>query len=323
MSQVDITKDNVWYHYDIILEENFKAMCKICESIVVYLQIGKLTQHLYTTHNEYFISLAKKRLRENPEIYYDNVHLQCRVCLEHLPSQDYVNHRHSATEVAYYETSTNNIEHCTQNGDFTVKCKVVNCGEAITLSLSETMNTHLDSFTHLDKLRSMQTHAMSMPPTIAKKSELIQYYQILPNFQAKCRFCDFQDCYIDITNFSQHVEKHDIVSMCEEKCGKGWPWMYFKNYILFTSECIICRGHLPYCPERLEDHLYHLHFIDKNNDYVYDLGWEWKYCEKSNVFEVRCDICGTEISLDVKLTHFNQHTHHFEDTAGPSGSQQN
>ncbi|XP_012228148.1 uncharacterized protein [Linepithema humile] len=313
MSQVDITKDNVWYHYERILEQFFRAKCKICES-------------------------TNKRLKGKPEIYYDNVHLRCRVCLEHLPSQKYNTHWHSADEIARYETSTNKIEFFTQNSDFTVKCKVVTCSETITFSLSATMYNHVKSKTHLKKLRSIQTDAMSMPPTIANKSEQLQNYIILSNFQAKCKSCDFQVCYIDTTNFSLHVrERHVEVTSYEEKNGREYPWIYFKYHAKYTSQCLYCPD--VFSPSQLQYlklHLDYCHPPDTLAYYQNDYDWVWKYCKKSGDFEVQCSFCFTEISLDVN-SHFNHHTHHFKDThwqkltstrrtydtAELSGSQQN
>jgi hypothetical protein len=124
-------------------------------------------------------------------------------------------------------------------------------------------------------------------------NELWQSYIKLENFQAKCKFCDFQDYYINTTNFSQHVkEKHEEVFSYEEKCV-GWPWIYFKYHAEYTLQCLICQIFLP---SHLKYLVLYLHYSHSPNtlDYYYYYSWVWKYCKKSD-FEVRYSLCITEI----------------------------
>nr|XP_012234201.1 PREDICTED: uncharacterized protein LOC105679011 [Linepithema humile]XP_012234202.1 PREDICTED: uncharacterized protein LOC105679011 [Linepithema humile] len=333
MSRVKISKDNVWDHFEKILEQNFRAWCKICELSFLFVDLQCVVKHFGDKHNEDFISLATKKRREMPKMYFDK-YVNCLVCGTKLLFQNYHNHlcQHSTMVLAYYEMTRNKREYYIQTGDFTIKCKIVNCGKIITLPLSKTIKNYLLGDTHLKKLRNMQTDAMSMPLTIKEKRELLrEKYVILRCFQAKCKSCKFQDYYIDTTNFSQHVnERHADVALYERKCGEGWPWMCFKYYALSTSICIICKTVLPYYSELLINHLHYQHFMNTRDYYHHDLSWVWKYCNASGDFEVRCNLCTAKISLDVK-SHFNHHTHHFKDTrwqkltstAGPSGSQPN
>nr|XP_012220499.1 PREDICTED: uncharacterized protein LOC105671142 isoform X2 [Linepithema humile] len=168
--------------------------------------------------------------------------------------------------------------------------------------------------------------------SIENMQELRLNYDLI-DFRAKCQSCDFQSCYVNTKNFSQHVkEKHLEINNDEEACGENWQFKCF-NYINSTTlQCRLCNTEHSNNRSTLKNHLFN-HFSDKK-EHIVDCGWVWNCCTKVGDFEIECHFCQSKISLDVPLWYFDRHiedkhpnrltsTQRMCDIAGSSGSQPN
>lgn len=117
-----------------------------------------------------------------------------------------------------FEISTNKEDYFAQTEDFEMVCRVPNCGKRINLCIKYNLTKHLSSKIYLDKVKSRLLDARSLSNVI---KELLQNFIIwIKNAEARCKFSNFQDCYIFIATFEQHVERHLNVFLYEKVYGQ-------------------------------------------------------------------------------------------------------
>nr|XP_012228119.1 PREDICTED: uncharacterized protein LOC105675495 [Linepithema humile] len=315
MSEVKITKDNVWEHFKELSGQFFKAKCEICKSDLIYVDFTTIDRHLRENHFDYLLHTVDKKLKKLK--MYDNLRLQSSVGDKNISFQDndYIRILKNMANAAILK---NKSEYCAQVDVFTIKCKIGNCDFTTNLPVSYNIKHHFLTELHMSNLREMQTGAMSMPPTIANEREqFMEKYVILTDFQAICakQSCFVMNRYIDHKKFNKHVsEIHPQVTSYENKNGGEYPWMQFKYLDEIRSQCLHCPlgfGNPPSKEDWLREHLEGGYHNDINR-YVHKskIGkeWEWKYCTKieERDYHVRCDICRNEIELElVNLTNLN------------------
>nr|XP_012225694.1 PREDICTED: uncharacterized protein LOC105674136 [Linepithema humile] len=337
---MNITKKNVWDYYKE--SRNLQAKCIFCKLTFSYVSLKNFYKHIDNEHEDDFKSIVNGKRRKTPEIYYNKLKSVCLVCKNIVSREmfpDHIQNSHSVEEVTKCDQKINKQKYCTQINTFGVRCMLMNCNKTIIFAIEKTgLKNHLAS-KHKKKWKNKQTGAMCVPIEVknAEKKTLLDNYRLIPEcFQANCKFrlCIFRGCYINTTNFTEHVIKdHKEISSYEDINGEGYPWMYFKYYDEDYSQCLLCQdiNTVTTLEDLLKYHLENTHFatfpFNHNGS-----SWVWKYCTKIKDFHVRCNLCSIEKELDVQLTDLNQHienTHLNEptstkrayDIAGSSASQ--
>nr|XP_012224431.1 PREDICTED: uncharacterized protein LOC105673402 [Linepithema humile] len=138
--------------------------------------------------------------------------------------------------------------------------------------------------------------------SLITKEHIWEYYINLTDFKAQCKYCEFKYNYINDTNFKRHIEKNHkkILEYEEERKLRKWPWMYFKYSDQLLSQCIICYANILSTSKSadLEDHL-SSHSKEQRKNHILQ-NWKRKYWTQRNDFEVECDICNNNISLQIR-----------------------
>ncbi|XP_067213710.1 uncharacterized protein [Linepithema humile] len=140
------------------------------------------------------------------------------------------------------------------------------------------------------------------------KKNIWQYYENLSNFKVKCRFCIKEYYCVAITNFSRHVRTmhRDVVDHKDEELYI-LPSKFFKysnKGSAVVMQCIICNLTFKPDSELLTKHL-RKHSMKQLEDHSFP-SWSWKYCIKSEDYQVKCYICNKNINLNISRQ-LNQH----------------
>jgi len=126
------------------------------------------------------------------------------------------------------------------------------------------------------------------------KATMWQYYEQLPKWKARCKFCSNKHSYIDISRQITHIQRKHEEIFEHEIIRQEWPWIYFKCMYNDTSNvriCLICNVKILSNIESVEKHLRN-HSKKEMEDYEF-LSWVWKYYIKTGSFIARCDLCPT------------------------------
>nr|XP_012234209.1 PREDICTED: uncharacterized protein LOC105679014 [Linepithema humile] len=315
MSEFTLTKNNVWDYFQRIPNEKFRAKCKKCKKNFTYITDIAFLTHLRTKkHQKYFSDKANKNFEEKPNIYYDQLQLQCKICDKKVSHANFREHvrDHSQEEKAYYEARRTIKEHMIQHDNFEAKCGVENCDDIIVLQIIPPLIYHLES-KHRNELENIQKDATRKPTMITNKEDLLCNYILHrpDRFHAQCNFCNFEEYYTDTGVFHKHLKKKHKKVYSYEDANKGFPWEHFKYYDENNLQCLLCRNlHTEeFILEYLEEHVYSYHeqtyhatLQDRNSS---DMAW--KYCDTSGDFQVRCRLCSAEKELDIEFTKLNDH----------------
>nr|XP_012234212.1 PREDICTED: uncharacterized protein LOC105679017 [Linepithema humile] len=254
-----------------------------------------------------------KTLKRNPDIYYNQSKLQCKVCDKNVSHANFREHvqNHSENEKAYYEARRTKQEHMIQHDKFEAKCGVENCDDIILLQIIPPLIYHLES-KHRNELEYIQKDATRVPTKVTNREELLQNYTLHTEyFHAKCYFCNYKEYYIDTAKFHEHLKNDHNKVHSYENAKKGFPWEHFKYYDENSLQCLLCRNlHTEeFILEYLEEHLYLYHrqtylatLQDRNSSDM-----TWKYCDISGDLQVRCHLCSAKKELDINLTKLNDH----------------
>nr|XP_012220498.1 PREDICTED: uncharacterized protein LOC105671142 isoform X1 [Linepithema humile] len=325
-------KENMWEYYTKL--SSFEAKCKYCTYKVKYIFIKHLSMHVKKWHK----SLSEwEQADENqkPWIYFkyayeytfdENIlHSECLMCGEFFLTtlESTKTHLSQHSEELHDFIRDHWVMKYFIKSDDTTKFKCTICCKNITIFIDSKVSHHI-----------IVSHPKELHLSISIKSmqKLRQNYE-LEDFEAKCQSCNFQFCYVNTKNFSQHVkEKHLEINNDEEACGENWQFKCF-NYINSTTlQCRLCNTEHSNNRSTLKNHLFN-HFSDKK-EHIVDCGWVWNCCTKVGDFEIECHFCQSKISLDVPLWYFDRHiedkhpnrltsTQRMCDIAGSSGSQPN
>nr|XP_012234190.1 PREDICTED: uncharacterized protein LOC105678999 isoform X2 [Linepithema humile] len=314
MSEIIITKDNLWKYFERITEEKFRANCKKCGESFTYITDTAFLAHLRTKkHQKYFVDEANKNLEEEPYIYYDQLKQQCEVCDKNVLYERFEAHvqDHFEEEMAYYEARRTIKEHMIQHDNFEAKCGVENCDDIILLQIIPPLIYHLES-KHRNELEYIQKDATRVPTKVTNREELLQNYTLHTEyFHAKCNFCNYKEYYVDTVKFHEHLKNDHNEVYSYENAKKGFPWEHFKYYDEDNLQCLLCRNlHTEvFMLEWLTDHIYSYHnrtyYATLHNRNSSDM--TWKYIDISGDFQVRCRLCSAENKLDINFTKLNDH----------------
>nr|XP_012221281.1 PREDICTED: uncharacterized protein LOC105671574 isoform X1 [Linepithema humile] len=328
-------KENMWEYYTKVTY--FQVKCKFQNTHLFFNYNLQFYMHVKQKHEEICKWEEDHKIEKWPwmcfkysyEYISDKSILfsECFLCGDFFPADKistttHLSDKHSATGMRNF-TDNWIIKYVIQSAD-TRKFKCTICCKNLTIDISSEMYYH-----------TIKSHPEELQSIISRKDtqKLWQNYKNLRNFQIQCQHCDFQYCYINTTNFIDHIKKEHIDEYnYEETNGKQWPFKFFNFISSTTVQCCLCIVIiLSFDINKLETHL-NLHFSKKPN-YFIDCDWIWKYCKKVGDFEVEC-FCQRKISLDVSLWYFDHHiaathpnrlpsTQRTHDIAKPSGSQPN
>nr|XP_012221210.1 PREDICTED: uncharacterized protein LOC105671540 isoform X2 [Linepithema humile] len=348
MSEIIVTKENVWQYYEKL--SDWVAKCKFCANKYMYIDDRWFYEHIQRTHQEIFEYETYEGRQEWPWIYFKyaysythplsnicTLYLKCLLCgvnCDHSTIESLVNHlrNHSNNkkELEDYVFHDWVKKYCTKCTDFTMDCNLCFLSK-YNFSLENHLNEHIT--THSDNLgNELETYDIVTSLEYVQDSKIIEiqtnmweyYYNNLPYFQAKCKFCVFQCCYVDIINLHSHIEtEHKKIFDCEKILeGAKSPWMYFKysyqyisNKYRFYSICLICGVIFPFTMKSLKNHLTHQHSDEELKNYTgifHD--WIWKYCRQSDDNnEVKCNICCKNVSVYISTAMYHAIKEHPEE----------
>ncbi|XP_067205027.1 uncharacterized protein [Linepithema humile] len=338
--EIILTKDNVWDYLEQIPKERFKAKCKTCKTNLTYANLSNFSRHLRFCHNDHFASRVKENIKNSPDTYYNEAGY-CLICSGAVQQEDYSRHMmlHPTQEVVQYVTGKTKEEYYTQTDVFELKCTLNNCNERITCYIIGNTKNHISKHNEAGKLEKIDTGSIYVPNKITDVQDLWKNYTCDDsNFLVNCKFpeCQFQGCYIDInlTKFCKHVEDHhEKVFAYEKQDGNQFPRMYFKYRNEEYSECCLCASYTSISTV-IYALYYHLETRHPGTpNFHHTVSWGWKYCQKSNITQVKCNFCSKLIDIDVDLKDLNHHTENTHmkeppstekahEIAGPSKSQQ-
>nr|XP_012234211.1 PREDICTED: uncharacterized protein LOC105679016 [Linepithema humile] len=338
MSKFVLTKDNVWDYFEEIPNKDL-ASCKKCGERFVYTIDSSILKHLRgQKHQKYFNDAAKRNVSDNLDIYYTPQDTACTICKIHVLRKNLDQHIkdfHPLKKLAHYEAMRTKMEHIRKVSNFKLMCELQNCNSGITLQIHPNINRHLQE-KHPNELKNIETDAT--PTAVTNKEDVLRNYILhRPHrFQAQCKFCNFNEYYVQTENFRKHVQEDHNVVLLHENAKKGYPWKHFKYFEENILQCNLCQGlHIEnVIQDKLAKHVFKIHRDIHNKTFMHRNGTDWtqKYCDFSDDFQVRCYFCNKETELDIEFTKLNDHivnTHSKEppstkrqyETAGPSGSQ--
>nr|XP_012221190.1 PREDICTED: uncharacterized protein LOC105671529 isoform X2 [Linepithema humile] len=277
-------KENTWEYYTKVTYFHVKCKFQNC-TYQIHNYSLRLYAHVKQEH-EVICKWEEDHINEkwpwtyfrySYEYIFDQSILfsECFFCGEFFPADKistttHLSDKHSATEI--HNFTDNWIKKYVIQSTDTKKFKCTICCKNLTIDISEMCYHTIIS--HPEELQSI----------ISRKStqKLWQNYRNLRNFQVQCQHCDFQYCYINTTNFIEHVKKEHIDEYnYEQTNGKNWPFKFF-NYINSTTvQCRLCILLHSLDKDKLIDHLY-LHFPELLDHFI-DYGWIWKYCTKLHI----------------------------------------
>nr|XP_012234210.1 PREDICTED: uncharacterized protein LOC105679015 [Linepithema humile] len=343
MSEIILTKDNVFQYFKRDNQKKFRARCNTCGTSLDYATNDNFLRHLRTdTHKEYFIRETNKNIEADPDIYYNKLLQMCDICGKRVSQATIKAHlkTHSIEKMVHHETKRTKNEYMIQYDEFWVKCKLENCNELKPLCLSPTLKKHFEKHKKRNELKNIQTDETRKPTIITNKKELLHNYTLHnpDRFHARCNFCDFEEYYVNFSKIRQHIhEYHNEVYKHEEK-HRGYPWKHYKYYNKNKLQCNLCKEwHIEdftYFDSGVISHIFFMHTLEHGKTVGDVNGTEWapKYCDIDGDFQVQCCLCPEEMELNIEFTKLNDHienTHPKEppsmkrqyETAGPSGSQ--
>nr|XP_012232180.1 PREDICTED: uncharacterized protein LOC105677876 isoform X2 [Linepithema humile] len=336
-SNIMEVKENMWKYYTKL--PNFRTRCKLqnCNFECNYISSTYFSIHIHEKHKAIF-KWKNAHNDQKPWIYFNYsfeyisdkeiLYSKCLMCGEFFlvdceSTTTHLLQKHSEEELRNFIDNPWIMKYFKVSDD-TAEIKCTICCKNITINIFPFVSDHIIE-NHLEELHfNISTKDMK---------KLCQNY-ILKDFQAKCRSCNFQSCYVNITNFTKHVKKkHKETYNHKEVHEHIYPWMY---YTYFTSYYLICRcfNKVECIYDFLTTHLNDYSFESFHNTSFRKSGWERKYYTQSSDFEVQCNICRSKISLNIPLWYFDRHvatthpnrltsTQRTHDIAGPSGSQPN
>ncbi|XP_067210298.1 uncharacterized protein [Linepithema humile] len=252
--------------------------------------------------------------------YLNLLFSQCIICdakfLSTSKSEDLEDHLNSHSEKQRWNhiLRSSKGKYWTQRNNFVVECNI--CHTKLNLYIHHYLDIHIRK-THSDKLKNMQethdpvdsservssleTNITFMPLCIATKKHIWEYYTKLTDFKAQCKYCEVKHIYINDSSFKRHIRlfHKKILEFEEEKKLIKEPWMYFKYSDQLLLQCIICDADILSTSksEDLEDHL-SSHSEEQRKNHILQ-NWKRKYWTQRNDFEVECDICNNNISLQI------------------------
>ncbi|XP_012232178.1 uncharacterized protein [Linepithema humile] len=337
-SKVIEVKENMWEYYSKL--PNFRARCKSqnCTFECHYISHVLLLVHIDEKHKA-ILEWENEHIDQKPWMYFKYsfeyisdkkiLYSECLICDEFFlvdreSTTTHMLQKHSEEELRNFIDNPWMMKYFIQSDDTTeFKCTI--CCKNITININSVLSDHIIE-NHLEKLH--------LNISTKNKEKLDQNYT-LQDFQAKCRFCNFQSCYVNTTNFTEHVKKeHEETYNHEAAHEHTYPWMYFTYFTSYYLQCRCCDKVVECIYDFLTTHLDDHSFESFLNTSFRKSGWERKYYTQSSDFEVQCNICRSKISLNIPLWYFDRHiatthpnrltsTQRTHDIAGPSGSQPN
>nr|XP_012221192.1 PREDICTED: uncharacterized protein LOC105671530 isoform X2 [Linepithema humile] len=311
-SKVAEIKENMWEYYNNIQDQ---VNCKFCEYNCFYIHsTSNFREHTHDWHTKIHDWEIEHKRQIWPFAYFmycyqyigdkEIMYSKCLICRDVFAFNDKLAETHlknlhseDIKRFSIYAPKNWIFKYCYQKGD-KIKCNICYKNTSIQV-LSAPLNHIIEE--HSDILQWNMTQ------------KLWQNFINLRNFQAGCRFCNFQSYYIDTTNFIKHVkEEHINAYNYEEANGEEWPFKFFNYYNSIEVQCALCSViHGSTDKSNLIKHMCEKHFSEQPDNFL-DYGWIWKYCTKY-------------FNRHIEDRHPNRltSTQRTYDIAGPSGSQPN
>nr|XP_012218878.1 PREDICTED: uncharacterized protein LOC105670109 [Linepithema humile] len=309
--KIIINKKKLSQYYIQLL--NFEAKCRFCEKKYCYVTNKTFNMHIRRMHEQVF--KYEEKGQDWPWRYFKYITellLQCVICGTYIlfnnQSEPLIYHlsSHSKKQLEDHTFSSWPWKYCIKCGDFEIKCII--CHKNLSLVIERKLDRHM-KIAHPGMLEnteetyeiagssedelSLEMDTKSLSLNVANKKRLWKYFIKLPNFKAKCRFCERKYCYISLANFVAHIKRmHEHIFNHEEKrIQQKWSWKYFKYFNKEFLQCIICNGYV-LSGNKTDLLVHHLstHSNKQLEDYKFNT-WPWKYCKKCGDYEIECSIC--------------------------------